>query len=216
MRRHQAIIVFMVFVLGAGFAAVQADSEMAMRQDNEHVRRWNAFAQNALQLHGKLIARQGVSKKSSVGGYAHLPDYYREDRYYNKATGKLVSRLRWNRNKADELHTIEVFLYDDKNRVIRDFSAAYLPHYRNAPNQTLISLHAYNNGTHAFRSFDATGYHILDRCEGKLAGKEVNILLDEDELEQAQGAKGGIMQSQEYKTCTRGLPEGPGKYLKPQ
>ena len=216
MRSRQSVLIAVAFILSAGYSMVQADNEMAMKNDNEHIRKWNAFAQNTLNLHKQLITSQDVIKKSTVGGYSHMPDFYQENSYFNKATGKLLSRVRWNRNKIDELHTIEVFLYDEKDRVVRDFTAAFLPLYRNAPNQTLISLHAYNNDTHAFRTFDASGFHILDRCEGKLAGKKINILLDEDELYEGQGEKGGVMQSEEYKLCMKGLPDKLGVYLKPQ
>lgn len=98
----------------------------------------------------------------------------------------------------------------------RDFSAAYLPEYRNAPTQTLISFHVYNGLLHAFRSFDATGDHILDRCTGRYNAKKINILLDEDELYEGQFAKKGVMQSDTYKACFKGLPETAGKYLTPQ
>lgn len=216
MRYRRSFTCLLFFSLLTLVMPLQADNQAAMKEDNEHIRRWRAFAQNSLELHKKLVKQQAVTKKTSIGGYSHLPNYYQEEQFFSKRSGKLISRVRWNREDLKELHTIEVFIYDDKNRVVRDYSAAYLPHYRNAPNQTLISLHAYNNGTHAFRTFDATGDHILDRCEGNLAGKKVNILLDEDELYEGQGEENGVMQSQTYKVCTKGLPQQAGKYLTPQ
>lgn len=113
------------------------------------------------------------------------------------------------------LHTIEVYVHDKLGRVVRDYTAAYLPFYHNAPTQTLISLHHYNNKLHAFRSFDASGDTVLERCEGKDSkGQTVNLLLDEDDLLYDND---GIMDSAEYKQCFAGFKHDKlGKYILPQ
>ena len=197
-------------------APLPAVEQHAMKQDNQHVRRWNAFADKLLKLHERLISQQIYVIKTRMGGYAHMPDFYKEYKYINKKTGKLISQLQWEKAYPDNLHTIEVFIYDEHGRVIRDYSAAYLPQYRNAPTQTLINLHAYNGLLHAFRSFDATGDHLLDRCTGRYNAKEINIMLDEDELYEGQFARDGVMQSDTYFECFKGLPKTAGKYLQPQ
>ena len=71
--------------------------------------------------------------------------------------------------------------------MIRDYVAAYLPTYRNAPTQTLVSLYSYNGDLKAYRTFDATGDRINERCEGTLNGQDVNFMLDEDEIIAALG-----------------------------
>ena len=114
------------------------------------------------------------------------------------------------------MHSVEVFVHDDEGRVIRDYIAAYLPTYRNAPTQTLISLHRYQDQLHAFRTFDASGYRIIERCTGSLKGREVNLLLDEDEIAEALGDPGSIMASDEYRACFGNLQAEAGKYLQPQ
>lgn len=200
-------------LLGLPLSAANGE---AMQEDNLHVRRWNGFADNLLQLHKKLTNQQIHVIKTQMGGYAHMPNFYKEYQYINKKTGKLISQVQWEKSYPDNLHTIEVYLYDEYGRVSRDFSAAYLPEYRNAPTQTLISVHVYNGLLHAFRSFDATGDHILDRCTGRYNAKVINILLDEDELYEGQFEKDGVMQSDTYKECFKGLPETAGKYLTPQ
>lgn len=193
-------------------APLQAAEQQAMKQDNRHVRRWNAFADKLLKLHERLIDRQVHVIKTRMGGYAHQADFYKEYRYINKKTGKLISQLQWEKAYPDNLHSIEVYIHDEYGRVIRDYSATYLPEYRNAPSQTLINLHAYNGLLHAFRSFDATGDHILDRCTGRHNGKVINILLGEDELYEARFARNGVMQSDTYKACFNGLPQTAGDY----
>lgn len=113
------------------------------------------------------------------------------------------------------LHTIEVFVRDEKGRVARDFMAAYLPFYHNAPTQTLISFHHYNGNLHSFRSFDATGDKILERCQGTDAtGNTVNMLLDEDDL---FNDPDDLIGSKDYKNCFSGLKHQQlGKYIIPQ
>ncbi len=185
-----------------------------MKQDNQHVRTWNAFADNVYQLHQKLSKVDGVHKKTRIGGYAQMPEFYREERYY--LGEHLISQVQWEQAQENVLHSVEVFLHDDQGRVIRDYSAAYLPTYRNAPTQTLISLHRYQDQLHAFRSFDASGYRIIERCTGSLKGREVNLLLDEDEIAEALGDPESIMASDEYQACFGDLQAEVGKYLQPQ
>lgn len=207
------ITILLVCIAAVISLPVQAADPAALKQDNPHIRRWNGFADTLLKLHQKLISQQAYTKKTVFGGYADQPRFYKEEAFYNKKTGKLISRVQWEVENPDLMHTIEVYFYDEQGRISRDFSAAYLPAYRNAPTQTLISLHAYNNQTHAFRSYDATGDHILDRCEGKYKGKNVNILLDEDELYQELD---GLRLTPVYKNCVKGLPERAGVYIVPQ
>ena len=188
----------------------------AMKEDNPHVRRWNNFADNIFKLHKELTSQDLFVIKTKMGGYAHLPNFYKQYQYINKKTGKLVSQLQWEKSYPDNLHTIEVYIYDEYGRVSRDYTAAYLPEYRNAPTQTLLSIHRYNGLLHAFRSFDATGDRILDRCTGRYNAKQINILLDEDEIYEGLSERNGVMQSDTYKECFKGLPETAGKYLTPQ
>lgn len=195
---------------------VPAASTESIKEDNHHVRRWNKFADDLLQLHEIQTRKNPHTVKKKLGGYAHMPNFYREFRYINKQTGKLISQVQWEKAYPKNLHTIEVYLYDEYGRVTRDYSAAYLPEYRNAPTQTLISFHRYNGLLHSFRSFDASGDHILDRCTGRYNSKVINILLDEDELYEGQFQKNGVMQSDTYRECFKGMPDKAGKYLNPQ
>lgn len=197
-----------LLLMGTGHAAEP------MKEDNQHVRSWNAFADNVYQLHQKLSQVDGVSTKTRFGGYAGMPEFYREERFY--IGERLISKVQWEKAQENVLHSIEVFIHDDQGRVIRDYTAAYLPTYRNAPTQTLISLHRYHDQLHAFRTFDASGYRIIERCTGRLEGREVNLLLDEDEIDAAMGDPASIMASAEYQACFGDLQAEAGKYLLPQ
>ena len=185
----------------------------AMKGDNKHVRVWNKFANDSLALHKKLTDGKKLEVKTSIGSYANVKDFYIEHRYFDK--GKLISQVQWEKDNPKTLHTIEVFVHDKQGRVIRDFMAAYLPFYHNAPTQTLISIHHYTGKLHAFRSFDATGDLVLERCMGTdEKGQAVNLLLDEDDL---YNDPDEIIGSKEYNNCFEGLKQKKlGKYIIPQ
>ncbi len=216
--RNLGAITFIILLVQFNSSSVFAAEikEEAMKQDNIHVRVWNAFAKKALKLHETLISQHPHKKVTKTGGYSHLPGFYVEEQFKHKEHGKLISQVQWEKENPDVMHTVEVYVRDDDGRVLRDFQAAYLPHYHNAPNQTLISLHAYNDKLHSFRVWDASGYRIFERCMGKHKGKDVQLMLDEDEIANLDGLEGGTMESALYKKCFKGLPEEPGKYLTPQ
>ncbi len=192
---------------------ISATNAQALKADNEFARICNLFADNVLELHQKLIDQTEFKVEKSVGGYHGNPEFYEQEKYIDKKTGKVISIVTWESDNPENLHTIEVFVRDSKGRVIRDYAAAYLPTYRNAPTQTLISFHVYNGDLHAFRTFDAVGDRLVERCTGKLKGKEVNLLLDEEDLLDAIHGDSEIMQQPVYKACFKGLPAKGGDYL---
>ncbi|MCK5385729.1 MAG: hypothetical protein KAJ39_00990 [Gammaproteobacteria bacterium] len=201
------------FILIIPFMSSVVFATEAMKGDNKHVRVWNKFANDSLALHKKLTDGKKLQVKTSIGSYANVKDFYVEYRYFDK--GKLISQVQWEKDDPKTLHTIEVFVHDKQGRVIRDFMAAYLPFYHNAPTQTLISIHHYTGNLHAFRSFDASGDVVLERCTGKNEkGQDVNMLLDEDDL---INDPDDLMGSKEYNSCFDGLKqEKLGKFIIPQ
>lgn len=184
-----------------------------MKEDNIHVRTWNKFASDCLALHKKLTDGKDHKVEKSIGSYANVKNFYTEHRYLKG--DKLVSQVQWEKDDPKTLHTIEVYVHDDDGRVTRDFMAAYLPFYHNAPTQTLISFHHYTGNLHSFRTFDASGDKVLERCEGKNAqGQTVNMLLDEDDLFNDPDE---LIGSKEYNECFTGLTQNElGKYIIPQ
>ena len=205
--KYLALIIIFPFMFSL------ASATEAMKGDNKHVRVWNKFADDSLKLHKKLTDGKKLDVETSIGSYANVKDFYIEHRYFDN--GRLISQVQWEKDDPTILHTIEVFVHDKEGRVVRDFMAAYLPFYHNAPTQTLISIHHYNNELHAFRSFDASGDIVLERCTGKTNnGQLVNILLDEDDLFNDDD---NIMASADYKECFAGFKqEKLGKYIIPQ
>ena len=203
----------LTLILTIPFISSAALATEAMIGDSKHVRVWNKFANDSLALHKKLTQGKKVEVKTSTGGYANVKDFYIEHRYFEK--GKLISQVQWEKESPKTLHTIEVFVRDKQGRIIRDFVAAYLPFYHNAPTQTLISIHQYTDNLHAFRSFDASGDVVLERCTGKnKKGQNVNMLLDEDDL---INDPDDMFTSKEYSECfSEFKQEKLGKYILPQ
>lgn len=187
-----------------------------LSEDKQHVRTWNAFAEAVYALHQRQLAGREVRTESHIGGYAGLPDYYKEVSYYDAHSGHLLSRIQWEQENPGQVHVIEVFVRDAKGRVIRDYTAGFLPFYRNAPNQTLISLHNYRGDLHAFRTFDASGDRIFERCEGTFAGKPVALMLDEDALIEAEDDADSILHSAVYRACFKGVAKTVESYLEPK
>ena len=192
-----------------------AAEDSRMKEDNQHIRKWNGFADNALALHKELIKKHDHEVKKTVGGYAGNKNFYIQEQYYSKKTGQLLSQVQWEKANPTVLHSIEVYIPDDNGRVQRDFMAAYLPGYHNAPVQTTISFHQYSGKLHGFRTFDASGDRILERCEGEYKGKPFEFLLDEDELYSAL-MNGNPIDKEPYALCVGKLPKKLGKYTTPQ
>jgi len=198
------------------FSIQAAPAPEAMKEDKSHVKVWNGFAESILELHNTINSKHGLRKEVASGGYAHDPDFFIEENYYRKDSGKLVSRICWERDNPDQLHTIEVNVLDKQGRVVRDYSAAYLPDYRNAPVQTLVNLHYYNGDLHSFRQYDAGGDLIYESCEGSYQGKEVQIRLDEDDMFGSADDDDQTAKTAAYKACFSGHSRRAGVYINPQ
>ena len=137
----------------------------AMKQDNQHIRVWNTFVEDIYQLHLSQIqqSEDNLRTEEEIGGYPGNEEFFNETRYYNTVSGKLLSRIQREVKNNRNIHLIEVFVHDDRDRVKLDYLAAYLPEFRNAPIQTLINIHHYNDKLHAFRQFDASGARIYEQ-----------------------------------------------------
>jgi len=193
-----------------------ADDQSKMKEDSVQVKSWNHFSSLVMDLHKKQVKDKKIKKTEKVGGYSNDPEYYREVTYVDQKTGNVLSRVQWEATNPDVMHNIEVYVHDGKGRVIRDYAAAYLPYQRNAPVQTLVNLHAYNGGLHAFRQFDGSKDLIYEYCEGNYKGKTQLIRLFEDDLVSNDYEMRQLFKSPAYKACFKGVPKQLGKYIRPQ
>ncbi|HEY5683341.1 MAG TPA: hypothetical protein VIR61_06670 [Sulfuricaulis sp.] len=190
-------------------------AEIALSVDNNQVQRWNRFVNGLLAVHELQSQGRNLEKKERTGGYSGLPKFYREVEYIDADSGKLLSRIRRESANPNNIHTIEVFFYDDQGRVSQDFSASYLARYRNAPIQTLINLHHYNGDLHSFRQFDASDNLIYEDCQGQFAGKPVGLSLEYHKIDDVKYGAEGPEAATAYQACFTGVSDTAGIYINP-
>ena len=198
-------------ILAVSASAQAQVSQEAMTEDKAHVKSWNDFADACVALHERQLAGTRAREETRMGGYAGRPEFYKEHAYYDADSGLLLSRMQWEASHPDRLHACEVYVHDEEGRVVRDYAVAYLPDMRNAPVQTLINLHHYGDGLHAFRQYDASGDPIYEYCEGAWNGKTVRLQLFEEDIY----GNSPMMSLPEYEACFQTLPNRPGEYLRP-
>lgn len=207
MLSHPLSVAFGLMLVLPGVALGAEQSRYIMTEDKTHVRTWNDFADACVALHKQQIANAKVREETRVGGYVNTPEFYVEHTYFDADTGAMLSRMQWEKDHPERLHACEVYVRDQQGRVVRDYAAAFLPTGRNAPVQTLINLHVYNDGLHAFRQFDATGDRIYEYCEGKWNGKPVQLRLFEEDIY----GNSPLTSSPEYGACFQGMPKKPDR-----
>jgi len=207
------IICLSVFVTTSVLAA---ESNRSIKEDHKQVKDWNSFAKDLYALHKDQLSRHDVKETVKNGGYRGRTDFYKEVTYSDTQSGRVLSRIQWENKNPENIHVIEVFQHDEKNRVICDYTAAFLPDFRNAPVQTLVALHSYNDGLHAFRSFDASGDVVFERCNGTYKGKDIDFDFEDHEIENMRHEKNGIMQTTDYKACFSKIDLSATEFLPPR
>jgi hypothetical protein len=192
-----------------------AESNKAMKEDKKQVNDWNSFASDLYALHKEQLSLHDVKEIVKMGGYRGNKDFYREVTYTDAQTGRVLSRIQWETENPENIHVIEVFQHDERGRVSCDYTAAFLPGFRNAPVQTLVALHSYNEGLHAFRSFDASGDAVFERCSGVYKGKEIDFDFEDHEIEDMRNDPDGIMKTAEYQACFAKIDLSAAEFLPP-
>jgi len=213
---RRTIVPMLLMSLIPAVQVAAESNQQALQEDKNQVQQWNKFAKICLQAHKRRVSTNQVTTSERKGGYRGRPNFYNEITYKDANTGKMISRIQWETESPDDVHVIELFDYDNSGRVIRDYTAAYLPGPRNAPVQTLAAFHAYNGDLHAFRSFDATGEAVFESCSGNLNGESVDISLEDYQIEDVRKGIEKLGSTPEYQTCFKGLPLKPGEKLYPQ
>ncbi len=193
--------------------ASAADSDSTVHEDHAQVEQWNRFADRLYEVHRKRVAAIPVRVEAREGGYGG--DFsagfrFVETSYFDRASGRLLDRIRVNKAKPKILHTIELNFYDPQGRVIRDYTAAWLPNFHNAPYQTLIDLYSYHGKLKAFRQWDASGEVLREQCEGPYMGKDVSLSYEDYEIPTDPWQESGV-----YLACFAALPKTAGKWLNP-
>lgn len=211
MRLNLWCFLFVVLLASGSAQSIAAIRSEAMQNDLEHINSWNEFADAVYKLHQAQIKNKPYRTTSTRGGYPDNPDFYIETRYFDSKSGRLLSRVQRESRNPERVHVVEVFIHNQQGKVVRDYLAAYLPQFRNAPIQTLINFHSYKSGLHAFRQFDASGARIYEQCRGRLDDEDVFLSLEEHEFDQGEP----VLSTREYQRCFDTIPKVAGRYLKP-
>lgn len=202
----------LVILLAIPETVMPVETTISMEVDDAQVKAWNRFANELYELHKKITAGREIRKSEETGRYGgdFAKRYsYREVSYYDEKSGRLLSVIRRDVEKPDDIQIVAVYIYDKSGRVIRDYSAIYLPWGRNAPIRTFINLHQYHDKLHGFRQFDASNNRLYEQCRGEIDGHKIEISLEDYQIEPP------IVSSDAYRNCFGGLPESAGEYLTP-
>lgn len=191
------------------------NTSSGMQEDDKQINSWNQFAEQLYILHEHQITQHDTTQKITTGGYMNNEEFYREVRFIDNNSGRLLSRVLWEIDNPQNIHEIEVFVYDYKGQLKRDFLAAFLPGHRNAPVTTLINFHYQNDELKSFRQFDASGDKIYERCEGKFFNKPLSISLEDVDFTGFNEESNKIFDSEEYLACFERTPPVLGDYANP-
>ena len=162
-------------------------------------------------LHQQQIARHEIrveEKKGNYEGSAAASYRYVETRYYDAASGHLLSSVRRDAAMPEYVHIVEVYLYEN-GKLVRDFGSITLPWAPLHPVRTFINLHQYNGKLHSFRQYDYFGQVGYEFCDGELAGKAVRISLDGSDLDRTSTS------TPVYKACFDGSSTDWAKFKMP-
>ncbi len=210
----QRLLLYLMSIL-ALCITMPAHAATVLKEDQQHVTNWNRFAERLYELHKYNLQKHQIYKETETGGYASQPEFYTEVSYYDSKTDRLLSRIQWETQQPDTIHTIAVYVYDKQGRLLRDYLAAYLPKYRNAPVQTLINLHFSDEELTAFRQFDASGNRIYEQCRGRYFGKPMMLALEDHEIPAIVGYLPKSLSQELYEACFSEISAEAGKYLNP-
>ena len=215
--KHLAAALWVTIVLFSGPVRPGPGDAGHVKENRTQVDTWNEFADALYALHRQRLAEYPVVTRETTGGYGGVlndPEFYREVRYIDARTDRLLSLIQWEQRRPDTIHSMATYFYDAQGRVVRSYLVSYLTDFRNAPIQALVNLHDYNDGLEAFRQFDASGNHLYDHCRGQYAGEAVHIALEEGDF-LPRYRDSAVFGSAAYRACFEDLPEQAGRYLDP-
>ena len=191
---------------------IYASNIESVAVDNTRVNLWNTFVDNIYQLHLKQINNRPVSTVKRNGSYFRQPNFFQKVNFFDTESNTRLSSIEWETKQPDNIHSIEVLVHDNNNKLIREYSASYLPKHRNAPIQTLINLHHHSKSLHSFRQFDASDNLLYEVCRSADTKEK---LFEHDYYEIPDNFTQGVGTDKTYKQCFQQLPRTAAKYLTP-
>lgn len=164
-------------------------------------------------LHEQQLAAHTVRTDEETGTYNGLAAAgyrYRETRYYDLKTGRLLSRIRRDADVPDAIHISEVNIYGANGQLTRDYLSIAPPWKPVHPSNAYLNLHHYNGKLHSFRQFELDGQVNYEFCEGELAGKPVRISLPWEDMSK------GATATPEYRACFDGMNKDWKTFITPR
>ncbi len=152
----------------------------------------------------RLVEKEGQYQGSAAGKYR-----FKDTQYFDASNNHLLSHVIRDGENPDAIHIVEVNIYDESGRIVRDFGSITLPNQPTRPIRTFINFHQYNKELHSFRQYDVDGEITYESCKGKLESRTVNISLDGLDIKPATTS------SVEYKTCFDGIKTDWANYAVP-
>lgn len=213
----KSIFLILTFIVTIN-STIAATRDNTLKSDPVQVDKWNSFVSELYELHLYQTRKFPFTTSEIIGGYGGgfaNKKFYREISYINKKTHKLISKIQWEIKQPNTIHSIEVFLYNNQGQVKTDFYARYLPYARNAPVQTLINLHNYNDRLHAFRQFDANGELIYETCRGYFFNQKINLHLDDEGIQDFRLNNSDEFLNEAYSACFLNVSQSATHYLHP-
>ena len=195
------------------FAEATTFTEM-MKQRS---RQWNDFIDNIYKLHERRIKTMDYYTKESIGGYGGTTNdlqFYREVSYFEKDSGRPLSVIRWERKHPENLHGIELFVYDEKGRILREYSASFLPTRRAAPFDTRIIMHYYKDGLHSQREFDASDENLYEQCIGIKDPTKIYFALHYEDIPYSY-KEIEVSEQKQYRACFDHVAKSAAPYTNP-
>ncbi len=161
------IILAMILSLPAACSEQTEEEQKLSPHLQKMYQQLNGFVEEIYRVHEKRLEKREYYTTEKIGGYGGMTnnlEFYNEINYYDSKTRKLLSTIKWERENPENIHMIDLYIYDEKGRVKRSYSASYLPSRRVSPLETVVTLHFYSNGTHSLREFDAQNVNIYEQC----------------------------------------------------
>lgn len=201
-----------LLILTCSTSTLFASNTDSAQENPDTVMRWNDFVDKAYQLHLKQTDNRKIKTTARSGSYHNLPSFFQEIKFYDLNSDVLLSKVEWETKNPDKLHSIEVYVYGKNNQLVREYSASYLPKFRNAPYQTLINLHHHSDTIDSYRQFDASNNLIYEVCRSATNNEKI---FEHDDYEIPDNYKQGIGANKQYQQCFRSLPWSAEAHLVP-
>ena len=120
-------VLLLFFIMAFSNTAYSTQNNI-MKSDKVQVKKWNNFVTELYKLHVEKTKNIPIYTTEMIGGYGggfNNKEFYREISYINKNTNKLVSKIQWEVDNPNTIHTIEIFLYDVHGNIKTDYYARY-------------------------------------------------------------------------------------------